>query len=40
MKNQPEIRAAKDIARNPYAWPGGYPKFALMIGGVFVCLMR
>lgn len=20
------LRAAKDFARNPYAWPGGYPK--------------
>lgn len=37
MKNQPEIRAAKDIARNPYAWSGGYPKFALMHDGECLC---
>lgn len=37
MKNQPEIRAAKELARNPYAWPGGYPKHAVMSDGECCC---
>lgn len=37
MKNQTAIRAAKELARQPYAWPGGYPKFALMHDGVCLC---
>lgn len=37
MENQTEIRAAKELAREPYAWPGGYPKFALMNDGECLC---
>lgn len=37
MKNAPEIRAAKDVAKNPYAWPGGYPKFLVMCDGSALC---
>lgn len=37
MRNQPEIRAAKELARQPYAWPGGYPKFAIMHDGECLC---
>lgn len=37
MKNQPEIHAAKDLARNPYACPGGYPKYAFMSDGGCCC---
>lgn len=37
MRNQPEIRAAKELARQPYAWPGGYPKFAVMTDGACLC---
>lgn len=28
---------AKDIMRAPYAWPGGYPKFALCNDGGILC---
>ena len=27
----------KDIVRQPYAWPGGYPKFLIMASGEGVC---
>jgi hypothetical protein len=27
----------KDLARNPYAWPGGYPRFAIMSDGESLC---
>lgn len=37
MRNQPEIRAAKDVAREPFAWPGGYPKFLVMCDGGALC---
>ena len=39
MKNQTQIRAAKELARNPYAWPGGYPKFAVMSDGECMCAL-
>ena len=39
MKNKPEIRAAKELARNPYTWPGGYPKFAVMSDGECLCAL-
>jgi hypothetical protein len=28
---------AKHIARNPYAWPGGYPRFAITDDGGALC---
>lgn len=31
------IRAAKNVARNPYAWPGGYPTFLVMTDGGCLC---
>ncbi len=37
MKNKPEIHAAKELARNPYAWPGGYSKHAVMSDGECLC---
>lgn len=37
MKNQSRVRAAKDLAKQPYAWPGGYPKFAVMTDGECMC---
>lgn len=27
----------KDLARQPYAWPGGYPRFAIMSDGESLC---
>lgn len=32
MKSQPNsgIEQLKEFIRRPFAWPGGYPKFALM----------
>jgi len=37
MKNANIIRQVKDAARQPYAWPGGYPKFVCMSDGEAVC---
>lgn len=31
------LRAAKDFARNPYAWPGGYPKALITADGACLC---
>lgn len=31
------MESVKDLARNPYAWPGGYPKFAIMDDGAALC---
>ena len=28
---------AQDIATNPYAWPGGYPRFAITDDGACLC---
>ena len=27
------LREVKDAIRNPYAWPGGYPKYVVMCDG-------
>lgn len=35
MSNHNEIAA--DIAANPYAWPGGYTRYALMEDGDALC---
>lgn len=32
-----ELRQAKEFARAPYAWPGGYPKFLLTLDGECLC---
>ena len=29
--------AVKDIIRHPYAWPGGYPKYAVTSDGAALC---
>ena len=31
------LRAAKDIVRQPYAWPGGYPRYLVMVDGGALC---
>lgn len=31
------LHAAKNFARAPYAWPGGYPQFLLMADGESLC---
>lgn len=39
MKSQPEsnIEKLKTFIRHPYAWPGGYPIFAIMGDGEALC---
>ena len=39
MKSQPTsaIEQAKNLIREPYAWPGGYPKFAICSDGGCLC---
>ncbi|MFA7334869.1 MAG: hypothetical protein WC130_11345 [Kiritimatiellia bacterium] len=32
------LRAAKDYIRNPYAWPGGYPKALITADGGCLCV--
>ena len=27
------LAAVKDLIREPYAWPGGYPKYLVMVDG-------
>lgn len=36
MKNK-AIEQIKDLIREPYAWPGGYEKFAVMNDGGLLC---
>ena len=40
-KNEPigptGLQLANDLATNPYAWPGGYPRFAIMDDGEAMC---
>lgn len=36
MKDSPAHIAA-DVAEQPYAWPGGYPKFAITDDGGCLC---
>lgn len=31
------LRAAKDFVRNPYTWPGGYPKVLVTADGGCLC---
>lgn len=31
------LRAAKEFARAPFAWPGGYPKAAITADGAALC---
>jgi hypothetical protein len=35
--NLEALRAAKDVARNPYAWPGGYQRFLMLADGDCLC---
>lgn len=28
---------ARDVHKTPYAWPGGYPKFAITSDGAAIC---
>lgn len=37
MKNASIIRAAKDFAKYPYAFPGGYPLMLVMHDGECMC---
>ena len=39
MKSQPTsgIEQLKNLIRSPYAWPGGYPLFAIMGDGAALC---
>lgn len=39
MKSKPEsgIEHLKNFIRQPFAWPGGYPKFAVMGDGEPLC---
>jgi len=31
------LKIATDVARNPFAWPGGYPKFLVTDDGGCLC---
>lgn len=31
------LRFADDLSRSPYAWPGGYPRFAVLDDGEVLC---
>lgn len=31
------LQQAKSVAREPYAWPGGYPKYLVMSDGGCLC---
>lgn len=31
------LAQAKDVARKPFAWPGGYPKYLVMTDGGCLC---
>lgn len=37
MKRTTEIEAIRTVARNPYAWPGGYPVGLVMYDGEVLC---
>lgn len=37
MKNLAGLVATKSLIREPYAWPGGYPKFLIMTDGACLC---
>ena len=37
MGSQDAIAAAKDCIRNPFAWPGGYPKYIFLEDGELIC---
>ncbi len=36
-RNLKDLRAAKQVARDKYAWPGGYPMFLVMSDGGCLC---
>lgn len=36
MKNA-ILESVKSVARNPYAWPGGYPRMVVMSDGDCLC---
>jgi hypothetical protein len=31
------LRLADELVKEPYAWPGGYPRFAVMNDGAALC---
>jgi hypothetical protein len=33
----PGIKLVRDFVRNPYAWPGGYPKYLVLQDGGVLC---
>lgn len=35
--NRKAAKLVKDLIRNPYAFPGGYPKFAITSDGCPIC---
>lgn len=37
MTNLKALHAAKSVAREPYAWPGGYPRHLVMHDGGILC---
>ena len=37
-KQGEHILRVKDFARHPYAWPGGYPMFAITSDGAALCV--
>jgi hypothetical protein len=37
MRNQSQIRAAKQVAKNKFTWPGGYPLFTVCNDGGTLC---
>lgn len=32
-----KLESVKSVIRNPYAWPGGYPRFVVMSDGEALC---
>ena len=37
MERPVEIEAVRTVARNPFAWPGGYPVALIMSDGGLIC---
>jgi len=37
MTNRDNVNLLKSIVRNPFAWPGGYERFAVTTDGAAIC---
>lgn len=37
MFNRKNARLARELVKNPYAWPGGYPIYAVLADGELLC---